>query len=67
MKELTGMEIGGVTPISLPREIPLYVDKQVMVCDWIILGGGGKDLKIKISPDVFLKLGAKIVPDLGMD
>lgn len=67
MKELTGMEVGGVTPISLPREIPLYVDKRVMVCDWIILGGGGKDLKIKISPDIFLKLGATIVPDLGME
>ena len=66
MKELTGMEVGGVTPMSLPEGLPLYVDETVMQCDWIILGGGGRDLKIKTSPEVFTKLGAEIVPDLGM-
>ena len=67
MKELTGMEVGGVTPMSLPEGLPLYVDERVMQCDWIILGGGGRDLKIKTSPEVFTKLGAEIVADLGME
>ncbi len=67
MKELTGMEVGGVTPMSLPEGLPLYVDERVMQCDWIILGGGGRDLKIKTSPEVFTKLGAAIVSDLGME
>ena len=67
MKELTGMEVGGVTPMSLPEGLPLYVDERVMQCDWIILGGGGRDLKIKTSPEVFTKLGAQIVSDLGME
>ena len=67
MKELTGMEVGGVTPMSLPEGLPLYVDERVMQCDWIILGGGGRDLKIKTSPEVFTKLGAEIVSGLGME
>ncbi len=67
MMELTGMQIGGVTPFSLPDDLPLYVDEQVMACEWIILGGGNRDLKIKVSPDVFLKLGAQVVPDLGVE
>jgi prolyl-tRNA editing enzyme YbaK/EbsC (Cys-tRNA(Pro) deacylase) len=66
MKELTGMEVGGVTPFSLPEGLSLYVDERVMELDWIILGGGGREAKIKISPDVFKKLGAEILPDLGV-
>src|SRR2546426_2306315 len=30
MHALTGMEVGGVTPFSLPPGIPLYVDSRVM-------------------------------------
>lgn len=67
MMELTGMQIGGVTPFSLPDDLPLYVDDRVMRCDWIILGGGSRDMKIKISPDVFVKLGAEVVSDLGFE
>jgi prolyl-tRNA editing enzyme YbaK/EbsC (Cys-tRNA(Pro) deacylase) len=62
----TGMQVGGVTPFSLPSGMPLYVDDRIMGLDWVILGGGGRDTKIKISPEVFTKLGAKIVPGLGI-
>jgi hypothetical protein len=37
-----------------------------MMLDWIILGGGGRSLKIKTSPEVFSKLGAEVVCGLGM-
>jgi prolyl-tRNA editing enzyme YbaK/EbsC (Cys-tRNA(Pro) deacylase) len=60
MKTLTGMEVGGVTPFSLPAGVPLYVDTAVMKPEWIIAGGGGRSLKLKLSPDVFLKLGAEV-------
>ena len=50
---LTGMEIGGVTALGLPESLPLMVDSKVMQCDYIILGGGSRSLKIKISPTVF--------------
>ena len=61
MKELTGMEIGGVTPFSFPEELQLYVDSRIMELDWVILGGGGRDSKLKISPEVFHQLGAETV------
>ena len=66
MKELTGMEVGGVTPFSLPEELKLYVDTRIMELDWVILGAGGRDRKLKISPEVFHKLGAEIVENLSL-
>ena len=66
MKELTGMEVGGVTPCSLPEELKLYVDSLIMELEWVILGGGGRDHKLKISPDVFRQLGAEIVENLAL-
>ncbi len=66
MKELSGMEVGGVTPFSLPEEIKLYVDSRIMRLNWLILGGGGRDKKIKISPEVFYKIGAEIIENLAL-
>lgn len=65
MRSLTGMEVGGVTPFSLPESIPLYVDERIMDLEYVILGGGSRDFKVKISPDVFLKLGGRVVSDLA--
>lgn len=67
MMALTGMQVGGVTPFALPEGLPLYVDERIMGLDWVILGGGGRDTKIKIAPDVFAKLGAEVVADLGIE
>ena len=39
-REVTGMEIGGVAPLALPEDLPIWVDSKVMDCDYIILGGG---------------------------
>ena len=66
MKVLTGMEVGGVTPFSLPKEMKLYVDSSIMRLNWVILGGGGRDKKIKISPEVFKELGAEIIENLAI-
>lgn len=65
MQALTGMEVGGVTPFALPEGLPIYVDARVMEPDWIILGGGGRDTKVKITPAVFTALGAEVVEGLG--
>lgn len=66
MNALTCMEVGGVTPFSLPEGMPLYVDSLIMELDWVILGGGGRDRKLKISPEVFHQLGAEVVEDLAL-
>ena len=66
MHALTGMEVGGVTPFSLPTDMPLYVDTRVMELETVVLGGGGRSLKVGVSPEVFHKLGAEVVADLGI-
>lgn len=65
VRELTGMEIGGVTPLALPAGLPIFVDERVMRQEWVILGGGSRRIKVKTSPEVFNKLGADIVPQLA--
>jgi prolyl-tRNA editing enzyme YbaK/EbsC (Cys-tRNA(Pro) deacylase) len=67
MQELTGMMVGGVTPLGLPPELPLYVDSRVMKPDWVILGGGGRHLKIQVAPEIFLRLDAQVVQGLGVE
>ena len=51
--DLTGMMIGGVTSLALPDQIKIYVDDGLMKLDYIILGGGSRSIKIKISPEIF--------------
>ena len=51
--KLTAMEIGGVTPLSLPSSLPLWVDSKVMQRNSIVIGGGNRSSKIKISPKIF--------------
>ena len=51
--KLTTMNIGGVTPLSLPTTLPLWIDSKVMNRDSIILGGGNRSSKINVSPKIF--------------
>jgi prolyl-tRNA editing enzyme YbaK/EbsC (Cys-tRNA(Pro) deacylase) len=67
MHALTGMQVGGVTAFALPADLPLYVDARIMHLEWVILGGGGRTLKIKIAPQIFTKLGASIITDLAIE
>jgi prolyl-tRNA editing enzyme YbaK/EbsC (Cys-tRNA(Pro) deacylase) len=65
-KELTGMLIGGVTAFALPEGLPLYVDEGVMARERVVLGGGDRSSKVRLSPEVFRRMsGAHIVPGLA--
>lgn len=62
---LTGMQIGGVTPLALPDGLPLWVDGEVMGQEAVILGGGSRAMKIKVAPAVFETLArAEVVAGL---
>src|SRR5262245_14311396 len=60
VKELTGMQLGGVTAFALPENLPLYVDERVIEAEWVVLGGGSRRLKIKVEPRVLITLGAEV-------
>jgi prolyl-tRNA editing enzyme YbaK/EbsC (Cys-tRNA(Pro) deacylase) len=64
---LTGMMIGGVTVFALPPELPIYVDAQIMALDYVILGGGSRSLKVKMSAEGLTRLpNVQIVPSLSV-
>ena len=63
---LTGMLIGGVTPFGLPPELPVYVDERVMALGEVIVGGGGRSTKLKVSPAVFRRMpNVEVVAELA--
>jgi prolyl-tRNA editing enzyme YbaK/EbsC (Cys-tRNA(Pro) deacylase) len=65
-REMTGMEIGGVTPLCLPGELPVWIDAAVMDCEYVVLGGGNRHCKIKADPRILLlQTGVEVVPDLA--
>lgn len=49
-KTATGMEIGGVTALALPPDLPLWIDGDVMRRAFVILGGGNRSSKLKVLP-----------------
>ena len=64
---LTGMMIGGVTPFGLPEGVPIYIDDAVMQHPWVIVGGGDRSSKLKLSPDELAALpGASVVEGLSL-
>jgi prolyl-tRNA editing enzyme YbaK/EbsC (Cys-tRNA(Pro) deacylase) len=61
------MMIGGVTVFALPADLPIYIDAPIMGLDFVILGGGSRSLKIKVSPEALGRLGnAHIIPALSV-
>ncbi len=54
--ELTGMQIGGVTAVGVPTDLPIYVDSRVMELDEVVMGGGNRSSKLVLDPQELLKL-----------
>ena len=68
VRELTGMEIGGVTPFGLPHGLPVLVDARVMDPDWIILGGGNRSSKLRLPPSALQRLpSVRVVEGLAVE
>jgi prolyl-tRNA editing enzyme YbaK/EbsC (Cys-tRNA(Pro) deacylase) len=66
-RELTGMEIGGVTPFALPDGLPLWIDSRVMDRSRVVVGGGSRACKVVGPPAMLLSVpGAEVVDDLAV-
>ena len=67
-ERLTGMSVGGVTPLGLPADLPLWVDARIMRRSEVILGGGTRHSKIRVPPAIFEgSSGAQIVEGLAVE
>ena len=63
-EEITGQIYGGISPLGLPKDIKIYVDKNVMSRDKVFIGGGNRVSKFFLSPETLVDLTNAIVEDL---
>lgn len=64
--ERTGMEYGGITPLGLPQEWPVYVDAAVAHTDPVMIGSGVRRGKLELPGAVLAALpGAQIIDGLA--
>jgi len=64
--ELTGMEYGGITPIGLPSDWPIYVDEAVAAAPRVIIGSGVRRSKLTLPGAALASLpGAVVLTGLG--
>lgn len=64
--ELTGMQIGGVTPFGTTTPLRLWIDSRVMERERLIIGGGSRDRKLLVPPATLAgHPGAEVVEGLA--
>jgi prolyl-tRNA editing enzyme YbaK/EbsC (Cys-tRNA(Pro) deacylase) len=65
--ELSGMEYGGITPIGLPENWPILVDRQVVDTEIVVIGSGIRASKILLPGQVASRLpGARVIDGLSL-
>jgi prolyl-tRNA editing enzyme YbaK/EbsC (Cys-tRNA(Pro) deacylase) len=65
---LTGMMMGGVTLFSLPPDWPIYVDSRVASLSSVVVGGGNRSSKLRLTPDELLRIpNARVVEGLALE
>jgi prolyl-tRNA editing enzyme YbaK/EbsC (Cys-tRNA(Pro) deacylase) len=64
--EVTGMEIGGVTPFGLDDPPQIYVDSAIVDLGRAVVGGGSRAMKVEIDPEVFTRMeGVAVIEGLA--
>lgn len=65
-RQITGMEIGGVTVFGLPEDLPIWIDARVMSRERVVLGGGSRSFKVIAAPEMLRRLpGAEVIDGLA--
>ncbi|PZE83298.1 YbaK/EbsC family protein [Curtobacterium sp. MCBD17_032] len=54
--ERTSMEYGGITPIGLPADWPVYVDARVLAAPEVVIGAGVRGAKLFLPGAVLAEL-----------
>jgi prolyl-tRNA editing enzyme YbaK/EbsC (Cys-tRNA(Pro) deacylase) len=64
---LTGMEYGGITPIGLPDDWPLLVDRRASAQAMVVIGSGVRRSKILLPGELLAQLpAANVIDGLGV-
>ena len=65
--DVTGMEIGGVTPFGIQDGPPMYADATITTLERAIVGGGTRGMKVLLDPEVFSRMdGMTVVEGLAV-
>jgi prolyl-tRNA editing enzyme YbaK/EbsC (Cys-tRNA(Pro) deacylase) len=66
--ELSGMEYGGITPIGLPENWPILIDRAVIETDIVVVGSGVRRSKILTRGQTLARLpGVQVIDGLAID
>lgn len=64
--DLTGMAYGGITPVGLPADWPILVDKAVADSPELVIGSGIRGGKLLVTGELLANLpGAEVIEDLA--
>ena len=64
----TGMEYGAITPVGLPADYPILIDKAVADSEYVIIGSGIRKSKLAIPGRILASLpNAQVLEDLGRE
>jgi prolyl-tRNA editing enzyme YbaK/EbsC (Cys-tRNA(Pro) deacylase) len=65
--ELTKMEYGGITPIGLPSDWPVLIDRRVAETGVLVVGSGVRRSKILVPGRLLVGLpSSRVVEGLGI-
>ena len=64
-EEVTNQVYGGISPLGLNKDIPIYIDENVMKREKIFIGGGNRTTKIFLAPSELLRLTNGSLLDLA--
>lgn len=51
VRQQTGFAIGGVAPLGLKKDLPTYIDQDLLACDQIWAAAGSPHAVFRITPD----------------
>ncbi len=66
--EATEMEYGAITPVGLPHDWPIFIDRRVAESEYIIIGSGLRSSKLAVTGAFLASLpNVRVLDDLGLD
>ena len=63
-EQITGMTSGGITPVGLPADWPVLIDRAVADAEAVVIGAGRRDAKLLVSGAELAALPGAEVLDL---
>jgi prolyl-tRNA editing enzyme YbaK/EbsC (Cys-tRNA(Pro) deacylase) len=62
----TGQEIGGVTVLGMPADVPILVDAAVLARTRVVVGGGNRRSKLLLPTTAFVRIpGVRVIEGLA--